>query len=166
METLWAPWRIGYIKQEKPEDCVFCTKAREHRDAENFIVYRGELSFVILNIFPYNNGHLMIVPYVHVPGIEDLDPATLAEMMALTQHSLGVLRDAMRPTGFNIGINQGAPAGAGVADHVHLHVVPRWVGDTNFMPVLADVRVMPQSLESSYELLRQGFAHRQPTVST
>jgi ATP adenylyltransferase len=112
---------------------------------------------VILNIYPYNNGHLMIVPYKHVGGVEDLSTETTSELMALTRRSIGVLREKLRPTGFNIGINQGVPAGAGVADHVHMHVVPRWVGDTNFMPVLADTRVMPQSLESSYDLLVGGF---------
>ncbi|MDB5074417.1 MAG: histidine triad protein [Chloroflexi bacterium] len=157
MDTLWAPWRIGYVTSEKPEGCIFCLKPSQDQDAENFILYRGTYCFVILNVFPYNNGHLMVVPYQHVPGIEDLQVEIVTEMMTLTQKALSVLRQALRPTGFNIGINQGVPAGAGVADHAHMHVVPRWVGDTNFMPVIADTRVMPQSLESSYELLVQGF---------
>jgi ATP adenylyltransferase len=157
METLWAPWRIGYIIGEKPEGCIFCVKAAEDRDAENYIVWRGRRCFVILNIFPYNNGHVMVVPYAHVASLEDLDPETSQELMSLTQQALGVLRRTMRPAGFNIGINLGAAAGAGVADHVHIHVVPRWVGDTNFMPVLSDTRVISQSLESSYTLLHDEF---------
>jgi ATP adenylyltransferase len=158
MDRLWAPWRIGYITGEKPEGCIFCSKLEEHRDAENFILYRGDLCFVILNLFPYNNGHLMVVPNAHLPSLEDLPAPTLADMMSLTQRALGILRAQMRPSGFNIGINQGASAGAGVADHVHLHVVPRWVGDTNFMPVLSDTRVISQSLESCYAVLEPAFA--------
>jgi ATP adenylyltransferase len=157
MDTLWAPWRIGYITAEKPDGCIFCLKPSQDRDAENFILHRGTHCFVVLNIFPYNNGHLMVVPYRHVPSIEDLSVETVTELMTLTQKALTVLREELRPTGFNIGINQGVPAGAGVADHVHQHVVPRWVGDTNFMPVIGDTRVMPQSLESSYKLLVHGF---------
>jgi ATP adenylyltransferase len=160
MDTLWAPWRIGYIKGEKPEGCIFCTKPEERRDAENFILYRGDHCFVILNLFPYNNGHLMVVPYAHLPSLEDLPAATLLEVMSVTQRALGILREEMRPSGFNIGINQGAAAGAGVAEHVHVHVVPRWIGDTNFMPVLADTRVMAQSLESCYAVLEPAFAAR------
>ena len=157
METLWAPWRIGYVMAEKPQGCVFCTKPAENRDSENFILYRGALCFAVLNIYPYNNGHLMVVPYQHVPSIELLPPETASEMMAVAQKAVGVLRLAMHPGGFNIGINQGASAGAGIVDHVHLHVVPRWVGDTNFMPVIGETRVMPQALESCYELLSRGF---------
>jgi ATP adenylyltransferase len=157
MDTLWAPWRIGYVTGQKPAGCVFCTKPEQQLDRQNLILFRGTSCFVILNLFPYNNGHLMVVPFEHVAGVEDLSTETIGEMMALTQRSVGVLREKLRPMAFNIGINQGAAAGAGVADHVHLHVVPRWVGDTNFMPVLADTRVMPQSLESSYDLLVGGF---------
>ena len=163
-DTLWAPWRIGYVKAEKSAGCVFCEKIAQEDDRANFILYRGETCFVILNIYPYNNGHLMVVPYAHVPSIEDLPAPALAELGLLTQRALRVLRTALRPTGFNIGINQGSPAGAGVADHVHQHVVPRWVGDTNFMPVVGDTRVLPQSLESSYDVLAPGFrdAHDHP----
>ena len=162
MDTLWAPWRIGYIKEDKPSGCIFCDKAAQSDDAANLIVHRGTACFVILNLYPYNNGHLMVVPYRHTPGIEDLATETLTELMTLTQRSWAVLREAIHPTGFNIGINQGTPAGAGVADHVHLHVVPRWVGDTNFMPVIADTLVIPQSLRSSYDLIHRGFTERDP----
>jgi ATP adenylyltransferase len=163
MDTLWAPWRIDYIEGPKAVGCIFCacTDAPED-DEKNLVVYRGTSCFVILNRYPYNNGHIMVVPFVHEATIETLTAETLAEMMALSRRSLAVLRESMHPGGFNIGINQGVAAGAGVADHVHLHVVPRWIGDTNFMPVLGETRVMPQSLESVYQVLARGFALERP----
>src|SRR5579859_6967316 len=121
MHQLWAPWRMAYIdsgEQQEP-GCIFCVKAAEQRDEENLIVARGERVFVLLNLFPYNNGHLMIAPYAHVPTIEQLDAPTLTEMMVVAQRCLAALRDAMHPEGFNMGINQGTVAGAGIADHVH-----------------------------------------------
>ncbi len=157
METLWAPWRIGYVMAEKPKGCVFCTKPAENRDSENFILYRGAYCYAVLNIYPYNNGHLMVVPYDHVPSIELLSRDIAMEIMTLVQEAVTIVRRAMRPQGFNIGINQSAAAGAGIVDHVHVHVVPRWNGDTNFMPVIGDTRVMPQSLESCYDMLARGF---------
>ena len=160
VERLWAPWRDAYVSAPHDEagGCIFCQKPREERDAENYILLRAERVFVILNAYPYNNGHLMVVPFEHVGDLEAAAPATLAEMMTVTQRCVRVLRSRLRPAGFNLGMNLGRPAGAGVADHIHLHVVPRWSGDTNFMPALADTRVLSQSLESSYETLRQGFA--------
>ncbi|MEW6581270.1 MAG: HIT domain-containing protein [Actinomycetota bacterium] len=158
---MWAPWRMTYVAGGDRDDdlrCVFCALPRENDDARSLILHRGERAFVIMNRYPYNNGHLMTVPYAHVDSLRDLDAATAAEMMALTQRSQAVLERAMRPQGFNIGLNQGRAAGAGIADHVHMHIVPRWVGDTNFMPVLGDVRVMPQHLDETYALLRPGFA--------
>lgn len=159
MERLWAPWRDAYIAapHDADEGCIFCDKPREERDAENYILLRAERVFVILNAYPYNNGHLMVVPYEHVGDLEAAAPATLAEMMTVAQRCVRVLRATMRPAAFNLGMNLGRPAGAGVADHMHLHVVPRWNGDTNFMPVLAGVRVLSQALASSYEVLRRGF---------
>ena len=157
METLWAPWRIGYIMSEKPKACVFCAKPAENRDRENFILHRGEHCYAVLNIYPYNNGHLMVVPYQHLASIDLLSSETAVEIMALARKAVRVVRHVMGPEGFNIGINQGASAGAGIVDHVHLHVVPRWIGDTNFMPVIGETRVMPQSLESCYDLLTRGF---------
>lgn len=158
-ERLWAPWRDAYVSAPKsePGGCIFCEKLREHRDVENYILLRAERNFVILNAFPYNNGHLMVVPYEHVGDLERVPPATLAEMMSIAQRCVAVLRSSLKPAGYNMGMNLGTPAGAGVADHLHLHVVPRWVGDTNFMPVLADVRVLSQALSSTYDLLRGGF---------
>lgn len=160
MEHLWAPWRMTYIdpKGAKEQGCIFCVKPQENRDEENLILYRGERCFVLMNLFPYNNGHLMIAPYAHVPDIEHLDAETLTEMMLTAQKSLAALRAAMHPDGFNMGINQGTVAGAGIADHVHFHVVPRWNGDTNFMPVLAETKVMPDYLQSTYRQLKPHFS--------
>ena len=158
---IWAPWRLAYVKdasKDIEEECIFCAKPREDDDEANLIVHRGELCFVILNLFPYTNGHLMIAPFEHVATLPDLGPGTVAEVMALTQESMRVLDDAYSPHGYNVGFNQGRVAGAGFEHHIHMHVVPRWGGDTNFMPVIADTRVMPQTLEQSYETLRGRFA--------
>jgi ATP adenylyltransferase len=159
-QRLWAPWRLDYIRGEKDEGCFLCRaiEANPERDREHLLVHRGELCFVILNKFPYNNGHVMVAPRVHEPSIEQLGADELAEMMDLTKRSLGALREVYRPEGFNIGVNQGKIAGAGVEDHVHLHVVPRWGADTNFMPVIADTRVLPQALDDSWAELRAAFA--------
>lgn len=166
MKRLWAPWRMTYIRGEtKPDDgCLFCTKAAEANDEENLVLWRRSRCFVMMNLFPYNNGHLMIAPYVHEPSIMQLDASTLTDVMTTAQQCLAALDGAMTPAGYNLGINQGAVAGAGVADHVHLHIVPRWNGDTNFMPVLADVKVMPDFLANTYtqiraQLLRIGPDH-------
>jgi ATP adenylyltransferase len=159
MEHLWAPWRMAYINAdgEKEQGCIFCVKPRQDRDEDNLLLYRGERCFVLMNLFPYNNGHLMIAPYAHVPDIEQLDAETLTEIMLTAQKSLAALRAAMNPNGFNMGINQGTVAGAGIADHVHFHIVPRWNGDTNFMPVLADTKVMPDFLQNTYRQLKPYF---------
>jgi ATP adenylyltransferase len=160
---MWAPWRMAYIaaehdgRQEEAGGCTFCELAEGGDDEAAYILHRGRLVFVIMNLYPYNNGHLMLVPYQHVPSLGEVAPEALAEMMTLAQRSQAVLEKTMRPQGFNLGINQGRAAGAGIADHVHMHVVPRWVGDTNFMPVLGDTRVMPQHLDETYALLRPGF---------
>ena len=156
-QRLWAPWRLDYIKGPKPDECIFCAKPRAGDDAAAYIVARGGHCFVMLNAYPYNNGHLMVSPYAHVPSIEDLDDEPLLELMHLTQRSLNAIRDAYGPEGFNIGVNQGKVAGAGVEEHVHLHVVPRWGADTNFMPVIGSTRVLPESLDGSYETLSRLF---------
>ena len=160
MDHLWAPWRMAYIgaDDDKDKGCIFCVKPQEDRDEENLILYRGERCFVLMNLFPYNNGHLMIAPYAHIPDIEHLDAETLTDIMLTAQKSLAALRAALHPDGFNMGINQGTTAGAGIADHVHFHIVPRWNGDTNFMPVLADTKVMPDYLESTYHQLKPYFS--------
>jgi ATP adenylyltransferase len=149
---------MSYLRGEEdvPEACIFCVKP-ELADAEVHILHRGRSSYVILNRFPYNNGHLMIVPYAHAPSMEALDAETLAELMAQTQLSLRVLREAYNPQGFNLGMNIGAAAGAGVAEHVHLHVVPRWDGDTNYLTIMGKTRVIPEWLTETYERLRPLF---------
>ena len=157
---IWAPWRLAYVKdasKDEAEECIFCAKPAQEDDEANLIVHRGGRCFVILNLFPYTNGHLMVAPYEHVGSLPELNAETTAEMMALAQASIAVLEEAYEPHGFNVGFNQGRVAGAGVEHHIHMHVVPRWGGDTNFMPVLADTRVMPQSLAQSYEALRGRF---------
>lgn len=159
-QRLWAPWRLAYVKdasKESEQECIFCAKPAEGDDRANLIAHRGERCFVILNLFPYTNGHLMIAPYEHVGALPDLDPATLTEMMELTKRAMRALEGAYAPHGYNVGFNQGKVAGAGVEHHIHMHVVPRWGGDTNFMPVLGDTRVMPQSLEDSYAALVERF---------
>jgi ATP adenylyltransferase len=155
---IWAPWRLPYVKDaSKDTDCIFCTKPAEGNDEETFIVHRGERCYVILNTFPYTNGHLMVAPFQHVGRLQDLDSETLAEIMRLGARATAILDDAYGPEGYNVGFNQGRIAGAGFDSHIHMHVVPRWAGDTNYMPVIADTRVMPQSLEQSYETLRGAF---------
>jgi len=157
---IWAPWRLEYVKDASKDDeaaCIFCAKPAEENDRENLIVHRGELCFVILNLFPYTNGHLMVAPYEHVGRLPDVDAETLAEMMALAQRAMTGLEEVYSPEGYNAGFNQGKVAGAGVEHHIHMHVVPRWGGDTNFMPVLGDTRVMPQSLDDSYDALVDKF---------
>jgi ATP adenylyltransferase len=160
---IWAPWRLKYVKGASDDsggECIFCefsSQGPEH-DAENLIVHRGERCFVILNKFPYTNGHLMVAPFEHIATLPELDADTSAEMMALAQRSMKLVEATYSPQGYNVGVNQGRVAGAGIEHHIHMHVVPRWGGDTNFMPVLADTRVMPQSLEESYEALSGGFA--------
>jgi ATP adenylyltransferase len=139
------------------EECIFCAKPAQDDDEANLIVHRGQRSFVILNLFPYTNGHLMVAPYAHLGRLQELGSETLAEMMALAQHAMDRLEQAYDPHGYNVGFNQGRVAGAGVEHHIHMHVVPRWGGDTNFMPVIADTKVMPQSIEQSYEALRGAF---------
>ncbi len=167
MQRLWSPWRMRYIlSQDKWEGCIFCDKPAqgETYDRENFILHRGERAYLILNLYPYNNGHLMIVPYQHAASLEDLDAPTLTEMMLLLNRSLQALRQAITPAGFNIGINLGEAAGAGITEHVHIHVVPRWFGDTNFMPVLADLRVIPELMESTYDKVQAAFeSHEGPS---
>jgi len=157
---IWAPWRLTYVtdaSKDSAEGCIFCTAPAENDDRRTLIVHRGERCFVILNKFPYTNGHLMVAPYRHLATLPELDSQTVAELMALAQRAMVVLDESYGPNGYNAGLNQGRIAGAGYADHIHLHVVPRWAGDTNYMPVVADTRVMPQSLEDSYEALEGRF---------
>ncbi len=148
-------------KTPQPQACIFCTQPAAQRDDEYHIPYRGEHCYMMLNRYPYNNGHLMIAPYQHVASIEKMDTVTLAELMSQVQLALRALRAVMNPDGFNMGINQGKVAGAGFAEHMHFHIVPRWNGDTNFMPVLADIKVVPEALESVYQKLKQALVSPQ-----
>jgi len=148
LEIIWTPWRYEYVNSVDERDgCIFCEKSKEENDRENLVVYRGRHCFAILNLFPYTTGHIMIAPYEHTGTIEKLDPETLTEMMVVAQNSLSAIRDAFGPEGFNLGINISRVAGAGIKDHVHLHLVPRWAGDNNFMAVIADTRVLPRTLD-------------------
>jgi ATP adenylyltransferase len=157
---IWAPWRLDYVKdasKDNEEGCIFCSKPAADDDEANLIVHRGERCFVILNLFPYTNGHLMVAPFEHVGRLQDLSPETVAEMIQLAQRAMGRLEEVYDPHGYNVGFNQGRVAGAGFEHHIHMHVVPRWGGDTNFMPVIADTRVMPQTLEQTYDALKGSF---------
>ena len=154
---MWAPWRLEYIRGPKSGSCIFCDAVAGGDDRASYVVHRGEHCFVILNAYPYNNGHVMVAPYKHCPSIEELDPPTLTELMTLAQRSITTIRGVYGADGFNLGVNQGAIAGAGIEEHMHLHVVPRWSADTNFMPVIGDTRVLPQSLDQSWEELTNAW---------
>jgi ATP adenylyltransferase len=157
LSRLHAPWRIKYIAMPKTDECIFCTKPREGKDEDNYIVHRGPKCFIILNMFPYNTGHVMIAPYRHISSLEDLTDDESLDLMRLTSLALKILRKAYAPDGFNIGVNIGGAAGAGIADHVHLHVVPRWIGDTNFMVVISNTKVIPEMLKSTFEKLKKAL---------
>jgi len=155
MYRLWAPWRSQYVKGEREEGCIFCKKPQENKDEENYILLRGKTCLVMLNIFPYNNGHLMIAPYRHISSLEQMNSKESGEMMELLRRMIKVLREALQPEGFNVGMNLGRAGGAGVVDHIHLHIVPRWVGDYNFMPLLSETKVIPEALEQTYKELKK-----------
>lgn len=164
VKRIWSPWRMRYVGSgpRKGGGCIFCDKATApvEQDRANYVLHRGEHGLVILNLYPYNNGHFMVAPYAHVPSLEQLDAATLAGLMLLVNQGIGALRQAMHADGFNIGVNLGAAAGAGITDHVHIHVVPRWVGDTNFMPVFSETKVIPELLDGTYDKLKPLFGGR------
>lgn len=158
LQHLWAPWRMEYILSEKNDSCVFCTALNSGNDRDMYIVYRGKLGFVILNLYPYNNGHMMVLPYRHIGELGALTPAERAELMELTERSIAALKESMHPEGFNVGINLGRAAGAGIETHVHIHVVPRWAGDTNFTTVIGETRTLPELLSETYERLHKVMA--------
>ena len=162
MDVIWAPWRMEYILGEKITGCIFCSFQKfPEEDEKNLVIHRGKKCFVMLNKFPYNNGHLMIIPYRHVADFTELNHDELLEIMTLTQKVLKIFNITMKPSGFNAGINLGKVAGAGVEDHVHLHVVPRWDGDTNFMPVIGSTKVMPQHILDTYNMLKKAWNSEQ-----
>lgn len=153
MDYLWTPWRSLYVAGPKIEGCVFCTIAAQSADRENLVLYRGAYNFILLNLYPYNTGHLMVAPYAHVARFDALPPGVASELTYLSQYAIGVVERALRPDAFNLGMNLGKVAGAGVEAHVHQHVVPRWSGDTNFMPLVGQTKVMPETLEQTYDKL-------------
>lgn len=157
MEHIWAPWRIEYILQDKPEGCILCDLPQEGKDEKNYILYRGKMNFVMLNSYPYNPGHLLIAPYLHIPGLPELSKEERNEHFELVSRGVEVLKEVFGPGGFNIGANIGKLAGAGIDGHFHSHIVPRWQGDSNYVSVLADIRVVPQALADTYKQLKGKF---------
>ncbi|MBA4376065.1 MAG: HIT family hydrolase [Anaerolinea sp.] len=152
MENLWSPWRMKYVTDtEKSGECIFCSYPSIQDGYENLIAHRGKTAYAILNRYPYTSGHLMIVPFMHVASIEELTVETRHEIMEMVNEAIGVLRRVYQPEGFNVGINMGSVAGAGIAEHVHVHIVPRWVGDTNFMSTTGETRVIPEDLVVTFK---------------
>ena len=153
LPAIWAPWREAFILGKKEKGCIFCRRFRRKNDKTDLILYRGEKSFVIMNLYPYTSGHLMIVPNRHIPLLSDLTPEESAEMMGLAVRAVKGMKKALHPEGFNLGMNLGRAAGAGVAGHLHLHLVPRWAGDANFMPVVGKTKIFSVGLQKIYDLL-------------
>jgi ATP adenylyltransferase len=160
MEFIWSPWRMEYIQDDRQsDDCIFCLALGKTDNSENLIIARGESVFTILNRYPYTSGHVMVVPIIHEPTFENLDESTSAELMLYTQKMIRILKNLYKPHGFNVGFNIGEAAGAGILGHVHMHIVPRWIGDTNFMSTLATTRVLPESLEKTYLKIQNSWNH-------
>ena len=157
MKKLWAPWRIEYIRSEKDDGCIFCDKPEKDDDREMLILHRGGNAFVMMNLYPYNNGHLLIAPYSHTDNSNDLTAEDRSEIMELADAAMGIMKKTMNVEGFNFGANIGRSGGAGIEEHIHYHVVPRWSGDTNFMPVVAHTKVQVQGLQDCYDSLKPHF---------
>jgi ATP adenylyltransferase len=157
MDRLWSPWRYRYVSKKGLEECIFCVNIASNDDKAHYILHRAEKNFVLLNLYPYTAGHLMIAPYAHVPSLSETEPSTLQEMMLLAQRAEVALRKVYDPKGFNIGLNIGESAGAGIAGHIHMHVLPRWPGDANFMTTIAETRVLPEDLDTTYAKLLESF---------
>ncbi|MCM8807057.1 MAG: HIT domain-containing protein [Candidatus Omnitrophica bacterium] len=154
-DIIWAPWRIGYIIKVKKNKCFLCESVNLKKN--KYVVYKGKNNFIIMNIFPYNNGHIMLAPFRHIKEIEDLKEEEINELILLLQKSVKVLKKILKPEGFNIGLNLGKVSGAGLEDHIHIHIVPRWQGDTNFMPVISNTKIIPQSLDQLAKILKKEF---------
>lgn len=157
MKRLWAPWRMEYILSEKESKCLFCEKLKQEKDEDNYILFRGKRCLVMLNAYPYNNGHLMIAPYRHLDSVENLKNDEAKEMMEILSRMITLLKRVLRPEGFNVGMNLGSVAGAGIVDHLHLHVVPRWKGDTSFMPLISNTKIISESLRKTYQKLKENI---------
>jgi ATP adenylyltransferase len=160
LDRLWTPWRSQYVASggSNTDDCVFCELQRDPaKDEQNFVLHRAAKTYVVLNLYPYATGHLLVVPYAHLPDLDAIEKATSDEMMDLSKRCQTILRKVYRPDGFNLGINLGTVAGAGVVNHLHIHVLPRWAGDTNFMTTVGDTRVMPEDLRTTFQKLRTQF---------
>lgn len=158
MDRLWNPWRYQYVTKEKKSDgCIFCDLPKAGNDEESLIVHRGRLNYIILNRYPYTTGHLMVVPFHHTDSLQGIDDATADELFALVRTSDRVVREVYRPKGVNIGMNIGEAAGAGIAEHIHMHLLPRWIGDANFMSVIGETRILPEELSETYRKLKAKF---------
>ncbi|MBL8148733.1 MAG: HIT domain-containing protein [Blastocatellia bacterium] len=158
MDHLWSPWRYQYIaKEKKYNECVFCRLPKEERDEETFIVYRGCFNYIVLNIFPYTSGHLLVIPFQHTSSFSDIEKEVSDEMMDLTKKCQAVLQQEYKPDGFNLGMNLGVASGAGVAEHLHMHILPRWFGDANFTSVIGETRILPEMLGNTFLRLKKYF---------
>ena len=158
MKVLWAPWRMGYVLSNQNDNgCIFCPGKDRQSDENRLILRVGQLALVMMNKFPYNNGHLLVAPVRHVPGLEHLSSDEVLDLMLMVRRSIELLKEIMNPEGFNVGLNLGHVAGAGMEDHMHFHIVPRWKGDTNYMTVLGDVRVIPEHIQETYRKLLPFF---------
>lgn len=168
MDQLWAPWRMSYIKNvdNLDEGCIFCTKPQQNADKQNHILHRGTHTFVLMNLYPYNNGHLMVIPYQHTADMLEIPPETAAEMWSLLSISKRALSAAISPDAFNIGMNIGRTAGAGIDQHIHMHIVPRWNGDTNFMPVIGKTKIISQGIDATYDQLLPYFTEMTGSTSS
>jgi ATP adenylyltransferase len=164
MKRLFSPWRMNYIQNSKGNDegCIFCSALRKDDNCENLVIARGKASFVMLNLFPYTSGHMMVAPFDHKPNLDELSPQSRGEMMELVSQCMVVLKKVYKPQAFNVGANIGEAAGAGVPGHVHLHIVPRWAGDTNFMSTVGEVRVLPESIPQTYSRVRAAWQELYP----
>ncbi|MBT3519311.1 MAG: HIT domain-containing protein [Candidatus Marinimicrobia bacterium] len=157
MKRLWAPWRMDYIQSPKEDGCIFCLKTESKNDRDNLVLFRGKESFILMNLYPYTNGHLMISPYCHTNETNNLSDSCNLEIMTLANKSMSIMKKTMKAEGFNFGVNIGKAGGAGIEEHLHYHIVPRWSGDTNFMPLIGHTKVMVEGLKETWDNLKPHF---------